>query len=216
MHWLRRNFVAGLLVTVPLAISIVTLVWIIGVIDGFTSPIWERYLGRPIPGLGVVTTALVVLLIGTIASNVLGKRLLQRGESYLLRVPIFRTIYSPVKQLVLAFSPENEAGFKRVVLVKDRDSRYVIGFLTREFEMDHSQGSEALTAVYVPTNHLYLGDVVVFPRDQVLYPDLTVEEGVRIFLTGGMALPSRVTQRLAELDRTDPPQGGDSGRAFPL
>ena len=72
------------------------------------------------PGLGILTTALFVLLVGALATNVIGKRVLQRAESYLLRVPVFRTIYAPVKQLVVAFSPDNEYGFKRVVLVEDR------------------------------------------------------------------------------------------------
>jgi uncharacterized membrane protein len=110
-------------------------------------------------------------------------------------VPVFRTIYAPVKQLVLAFSPDNEAGFKRVVLVHESGRRFVLGFLTREFTVDRGQGAEAFIAVYVPTNHLYLGDVVVYPREQATFPDLSVEEGLRIFLTGGMALPPRVHSR---------------------
>ena len=65
------------------------------------------------------------------ATNVLGKRLLQRAEGYLLRVPVFRTIYSPVKQLVVAFSPDNEYGFKRVVLVEDSARGFLLGFLTQ-------------------------------------------------------------------------------------
>ncbi len=73
---------------------------------------------RP-PGLGILTTALLVLAVGALATNVIGKRVLQRAESYLLRVPVFRTIYAPVKQLVVAFSPDNEYGFKRVVMVED-------------------------------------------------------------------------------------------------
>jgi uncharacterized membrane protein len=58
--------------------------------------------------------------------------------------------------------------------------------------LDRGRGPEPVVAVYVPTNHLYLGDVVVFPRDQAIFPDLSVEEGIRIFLTGGMALPGNV------------------------
>ena len=68
----------------------------------------------------------------------------------------------------------------------------VFGFLTREFTLDRGKGPEAMVAVYVPTNHLYLGDVFVYPRGQAMYPELSVEEGVRIFLTGGMALPNAV------------------------
>jgi uncharacterized membrane protein len=192
LQWLRRSFVAGFFVMVPLIISFAALVWIFGVIDGVTAPISERLFNRVLPGLGILTTMLVVLLVGAVASNMFGKRVLQRGESMLLRVPVFRTIYAPVKQLVVAFSPDNAAGFKRVVLVQDSDRRYMLGFLTKEFSVDLDEGSTALVAVYLPTNHLYLGDIVVYARERVLFPDISVEEGVNIFLTGGMALPRRV------------------------
>jgi uncharacterized membrane protein len=177
---------------VPLIISLAALVWIFGVIDGFTAPISERLFNRVLPGLGILITMLVVLVVGAIASNMIGKRLLQRGESMLLRVPVFRTIYAPVKQLVAAFSPDNAAGFKRVVLVEDSDRRYTLGFLTKEFTVDLGRGPQPFVAVYLPTNHLYLGDIVVYARERVLFPNISVEEGIHIFLTGGMALPSRV------------------------
>jgi uncharacterized membrane protein len=195
MQWLRRSFIAGFFVTVPLVISVATLVWIFRVIDGFVGPFYETWLGVPIPGLGILTTALLVLLVGAVATNVIGKRLLQKTEGYLLRVPVFRTIYAPVKQLVVAFSPDNEYGFKRVVLIEEPARGFVLGFLTKEFTVDRGQGPEPLIAVYVPTNHLYLGDVVICPREKASFPDVTVEQGIRIFLTGGMALSSRIKAR---------------------
>ena len=191
MQWLRRSFIAGFFVTVPLFITVWALVWIFQIVDGLTGPLYERMLGRQIPGLGIVTTAIGVLLVGTFATNVIGKRVLQRAESYLLRVPVFRTIYAPVRQLVAAFSPDNEFGFKRVVMVEDKQG-LALGFLTKEFTVDRGAGPEAMIAVYVPTNHLYLGDIVISERDKATCPDITVEEGIRIFLTGGMALPARI------------------------
>ena len=192
MSWLRRSFITGFFVTVPLIISVAALVWIFQVVDGVTEPVSERILGRAVPGLGVLITAAMILLAGAVANNVFGKRVLQRAEYYLLQVPVFKTIYAPVRQLVAAFSPDNEAGFKKVVIVEDPRRGMLLGFLTKEFTLDRGRGAEAVIAVYVPTNHLYLGDVFVFPREQVAFPDLTVEEGVRIFLTGGMALPDRL------------------------
>ena len=72
-------------------------------------------------------------------TNVIGKRLMQRTESYLLKVPVFRTIYAPVKQLIVAFSPDNEFGFKRVVMLEDKQG-FSLGFLTKEFTVDRGQG----------------------------------------------------------------------------
>jgi uncharacterized membrane protein len=195
MQWLRRSFIAGFFVTVPLVISVATFIWIFRLIDGFVGPFYENWLGVHVPGLGILTTALLVILVGALATNVIGKRLLQKTEGYLLRVPVFRTIYAPVKQLVVAFSPDNEFGFKRVVLIEEPARGFVLGFLTKEFTVDRGQGPEPLIAVYVPTNHLYLGDVIICSRDKASFPDVTVEQGIRIFLTGGMALSSRIKAR---------------------
>lgn len=195
MQWLRRSFIAGFFVTVPLVISVAAIVWIFGIIDELSAPLAARVLGREVPGLGLVITLLAILAVGAVATNVIGRRILTRGEGWLMRVPVFRTIYAPVKQLVAAFSPDNEYGFKRVVMIDDLRRGLVMGFLTKEFTIDRGSGVEALVAVYVPTNHLYLGDVVVYPRGSVLFPDVTVEEGIRIFLTGGVSLPDRMHGR---------------------
>ena len=195
MSWLRRSFITGLVVTVPLFITVVTLVWTFRFIDGVARPLSMYFLGREVPGLGVLTTLALILFAGAVATNVIGRRVLQQTEKWLLSVPLFKTVYAPVKQLVAAFSPDSESGFKKVVIVDDPQRGMVIGFLTREFTIDRGTGPEAMIAVYVPTNHLYLGDVAVYPRVKAFYPDLTVEEGIRIFLTGGMALPAALKQQ---------------------
>jgi uncharacterized membrane protein len=89
-----------------------------------------------------------------------------------------------------------------MVLVEDAARGFVLGFLTREFTVDRGRGVETLLAVYVPTNQLYLGSVLVVPPERASFPELTVEEGVRVFLTGGMGLPEHVQAR----------QSGDADR----
>lgn len=192
MSWIRRSLVTGLVVTVPLIISVAAFVWLFQFVDGVMGPAYARWLGRNVPGLGLLTLLVLVVMIGAVANNVLGNRVLQAGEAYLLRLPVFRAIYVPVKQLVAAFSPDSEAGFKQVVLVDDPRRGRVLGFLTKDFVLDRDGRREALAAVYVPTNHIYLGDIHVYPAESVTYPDLTVPEGVQIFLTGGMAIPKRL------------------------
>jgi len=192
MGWLRRSFITGFFVTVPLFISAAAFIWLFGVVDGATTPLYDRILGRRIPGLGTLTTAAVIVLVGAFARNVIGRRVLLQTESWLLRVPVFGKIYSPVKQLVAAFNPDSEAGFKRVVMLEDPRRGYALGFLTREFIVDRGSGPEQLIAVFVPTNNLYLGDIVICERARASFPDISVEDGIRIFLTGGMALPPKV------------------------
>jgi len=199
MPWLRRTFLAGFFFSVPLFVSVAALVWIFSIIDGFTAPLASQIMGRETAmarlaavAVGVLVTGVFLLAVGAVATNVIGRRVLQQMEGWLLRVPVFRTVYAPVKQLVVAFSPDNEAGFKRVVLVEDPARGFVLGFLTREFTVDRGGGPEPLIAVYVPTNHLYLGDIVIFERARATFPDISVEDGIRIFLTGGMALPPKM------------------------
>jgi uncharacterized membrane protein len=165
MPWLRSRLLTGFFVMVPLVVSVAALVWIFGIIVGFTAPLAERVLGRnaagwgeiAVAGLGILVTLLVVLAVGSFATNVIGRRVLVKAEGWLMHIPVFRTIYAPVKQLVVAFSPDNEYGFKRVVMVDDPSRGLIMGFLTKEFTVDRGRGQEALIAVYVPTNHLYLG-----------------------------------------------------------
>src|SRR5579864_6072852 len=133
---------------VPLFISVAAFIWLFNLVDGATTPLYDRLLGRRIPGLGIATTAVAVVLVGAFARNVIGSRVLQRTEAWLLRVPVFNKIYSPVKQLVAAFNPDSESGFKRVVMIEDPRRGYTLGFLTREFSADRGRGPEPLLAVF--------------------------------------------------------------------
>lgn len=192
MAWLRRSFITGFFVLVPLFISVAALIWLFNVVDGATTPLYDRLLGRRIPGLGTASTAAVIVMVGALARNVIGRRILQRTEAWLLKIPVFGKIYSPVRQLVAAFNPDSASGFKRVVMIEDPRRGWALGFLTREFTVDSGGGPRQMLAVFVPTNNLYLGDVVICDRDRATFPDISVEDGIRIFLTGGMALPPSV------------------------
>jgi uncharacterized membrane protein len=197
LPWLRRTLVTGFFVTVPLAVSVIALVWTFRWVDRMSRGLSERMFGSSLPGLGVAVGVALLLIVGALARNIMGRRLLAKGEELLMHVPVFSTVYGPVKQLLAAFSPDNEYGFKHVVLVKDPSRGTVLGFLTKEFQLVAGDGAHSglggeMVAVYVPTNHLYLGDIVICRRDQISFPDLTVEQGIRIFLTGGMALPGNV------------------------
>src|SRR5262249_59987592 len=125
--------------------------------------------GPRIPGLGFRTAVLLILFIGTIATNVVGRRIIGRIERLLTRVPIFRSIYPSVKQLLESFSPEKRTSFKSVVLAEHpRKGEFVFGFVTAEVLVEGPEGKRQMVTVFVPTNNLYLGDVIVLPRDEVI------------------------------------------------
>ena len=157
------------------------------------SPGYERLFGRRIPGLGFLTAVLFILFMGTVATNVLGRRILARVELLFIRVPIFRSIYPSIKQLIESFSPEKRQSFKAVVLAEHpREGEFVFGFVTSEVLVETPGRKREMVTVFVPTNNLYLGDVIMVPRQDVISTGLTVEEGIRIILSAGTATPSRL------------------------
>ena len=191
--WLKSRFIAGFFVTVP-AFATAWLLWLFwSRIDDIFAPMYERILGRPVPGLGFLTAIAVILLMGAIARNVVGRRVLVWGDKLLLRVPVFRLLYPSVKMLIDSFSPERRNAFKAVVLVEHpREGAYAYGFVTSEVIVETMDGKAEMVTVFIPTNNLYLGDIVVVPRADVIATGLTVEEGVRIILSAGTATPPRL------------------------
>ena len=192
-NWFKVRFLTGVVVTLP-AIATSSLLYVFwDKIDDFFSPGYERLFGRRIPGLGFLTAVCVILLMGIVATNVVGRRILAWIERLLLRIPIFRSIYPSVKQLLEMFSPEKRTSFREVVLAEHpRKGEYVFGFLTGEVTVEAPEGKLELATVFVPTNNLYLGDVILVPKEEVIPTGLSVEEGLRIILSAGAAAPSRI------------------------
>ena len=140
-----------------------------------------------------LVTTLATARMGLIARNVFGRRVLARIEMLFDHVPIFRSIYPSVKQLLESFSPQKRHSFKAVVLAEHpRKGEYVFGFVTSELLIEGVEGKRQMVTVFVPTNNLYLGDVIVVPKEDTLPTGLTVEEGIRIILSAGTATPSRL------------------------
>jgi uncharacterized membrane protein len=192
-NWFKVRFITGFFVTVPVIASAWLLYVFWDFIDSFFSPGYERVFGRRIPGLGFLTAVLFILFMGTIATNVVGRRILARIERVFARVPIFRSLYPSIKQLIESFSPEKRQSFKAVVLAEHpREGEFVFGFVTSEVLVETPGRKREMVTVFVPTNNLYLGDVIMVPRQDVISTGLTVEEGIRIILSAGTATPSRL------------------------
>jgi uncharacterized membrane protein len=190
---LRRRFIAGFFVTVP-AFATAWLLWIFWVkIDELFDPLYRGLFGRAIPGLGFLTAVGIILTMGFIATNVVGRRILVHVDQLLMRVPVYRRLYPSVKQLIESFSPEKRTSFKEVVLAEHpRQGEFVFGFVTSEVVVEGPDGKRDMVTVFVPTNNLYLGDVIVLSRDELIQTGLSVEEGIRIILSAGTATPPRI------------------------
>ncbi|MDA8387342.1 MAG: DUF502 domain-containing protein [Nitrospiraceae bacterium] len=186
----RRKFIAGIMVTVPLLASVLIVLWVFKTVDNFVDPVYEGLFGRQVYGLGFITAVGIVFMLGMVSTNVVGKKAIQAVEKSLLGVPILKSVYSPIKSVMDAFS--NSSSFKKFVIVEyPRAGAFAFGFLTKEHTVKrHEDGTvQNLTAVYIPTNNLYMGDIVLFNEKEVFYTDIPVEEGVKIVLSGGIATP---------------------------
>jgi uncharacterized membrane protein len=187
---LKKSFVTGLFVTVPLVVSVALLFWFFEKADSLFSPVIDGIVGTIVPGMahipgtGILSGIVIILLVGFLARNVAGRRILDALDRLIHRIPLFRTVYSTIKQLTNAFSPENTRSFKEVLLVEyPREGSFALGFRTMTVE----EGERRLAVVYVPTNNLYLGEVLFLPEEKVVRLSMTVEQAVRILVSGGTA-----------------------------
>jgi uncharacterized membrane protein len=189
--WFKVRFLTGFFVTVPVVLT----AWVLWIfyawVDGFMWPFYEHLLGRHIPGLGFLTAVALIFIIGVFATNVAGRRVVQWSERLLRQVPLVRRVYPTVKDFVEAFSPARRSGFREFVIIEHpREGAYSYAFLTGDVRIDGMK-PDTLVSVYVPTNHLYLGDIVLVRRDAVFATGLSIEEGIRIILSAGTAAPAR-------------------------
>jgi uncharacterized membrane protein len=192
---LRAHFLAGILVTVPLGLTIWIFVWIFNGIDNLLQPLIERIFGHDIPGVGFGITILLVYIIGLIVSNVLGRRILRYGETVLNRVPIVRYVYNGIRQIMQAFAAPDKTGFMDVVLVEfPRRGTTTLGFVTNE-TLDAS--GKKLLNIFIPTSpNPTSGFLQILTEDQVIRTSLSVDDALKMVVSGGRVSPREVSDRL--------------------
>ncbi|MFH1639274.1 MAG: DUF502 domain-containing protein [Chloroflexota bacterium] len=186
---IRKQFIIGFIVTIPLGVTLLVLLWIFETVDNFLQPFIELMLGRTIQGIGFVITVLFIYVAGIISSNVVGSQLIRFGEALVYRVPLARTIYRAVKQVVENFSGPSRANFLRVVLVEfPRKGVVTLAFITSE---TRDKSGSRLLSLLVPTAPNPLsGYVVVVPEKEVIETNIRVDEAMRMMISGGAILPS--------------------------
>jgi uncharacterized membrane protein len=192
---LRAYLLGGLLVIGPSALSIWVLwrgfIWLDGLIGQYLRFPWLEY--RRIPGLGLIAILLLLVIAGWLASLFAGATLARAGERALARVPLFRTIYKPAKQLGEAFLTERRTVFQQVVLVQwPHPGMWAIGFVTTPPPrlLSEAVGTELLSVFMPGTPNPATGRFQLVPRDATVPVDLTVEQGMRMIVSGGVVNPT--------------------------
>ena len=193
---LKKYFLTGLLVLVPLAITLWVLNLIVSTMDQtllLLPPSWRTQFPFNIPGTGVILTLAVILIVGILARNFIGRRLVQWWELLLARIPVVSAIYSSVKQVSdTLFSPSGQA-FRKAVLVQfPRDGAWTVGFVVGD-PGEHLKRSltPAHATVYVPTApNPTSGYILILPPDQIVELDITVDDALKFVVSMGVVAPN--------------------------
>lgn len=193
---LRRYFFAGLLVLLPLVITVWFLGWIVGLMDSVlgllpSSLHPNSYLPFAIPGLGALATLASILLLGFLATSVVTRRALMLWDRFLGRIPIFRGVYTSVQKLVESIFSQEQSGRQVVLIEYPRKGIYTVGFATGlaggELE---KRGEQRLVNVFVPTTpNPTAGFYLLVPENEVKSLEMTPEEAFKLIVSGGMIKP---------------------------
>lgn len=199
MHAIRKWLLAGLLVVVPVAITIWVLQWIIGTLDQtllILPEAWhpDRLFGVHIPGFGVLLTLAILLVVGAVASNFVGRKLVSLGDRIVHRIPVVRSIYSSVKQVSDTLFSESGNAFRKAVLVQwPRPDVWTIAFVTGSPGGDvanYLQGNE-FVSVYVPTTPNPTGGYFVMLRkSDCIELRMSVDEALKYVVSMGVVAPA--------------------------
>ncbi len=189
---IRTRLVSGLLVLIPLAITIFIIRLIFNTLTSFATPILRPWIGTwpeyILLTIAFITTVILLYAVGLIATHIVGKRLIRIGEAILLKLPIVKTVYSASKQVVDTFSLSNAASFKAVALIEfPHQKSLAIGFITGTML---NESNKKLYRVFVPTTpNPTSGFLLILPEKEVHFTDISVEDGVKMVVSGGMLSP---------------------------
>ena len=207
MKQFRRYLVAGLLVWVPLGVTIFVLRVLIGLMDRSLLLVPEQYrpetlLGFAIPGLGIILTVLVVLITGLLVANFVGRSMVGLWESLLNRIPIVRTVYSGAKNFAeIVFSDSNES-FKKVLLIEyPRKGIYSLAFQTATNlgEVQEKTG-ESVVCTFVPTTpNPTSGYIIIVPKKDIIELDMEIDEAFKMIVSLGVVVPTWRNDQIREL-----------------
>ena len=186
----KRYFLTGLFVLLPVVVSLKVFFWLVTYVDNLIKPLFQRVFGEYTFGIGIGIIVVLLLVVGMFAQNYIGKRLVRVVGFVFDRLPFIRTIYSVVRQLIEPFYSEKGNSFRQVVLIQyPMEGRYTLGFIANEDA--GTVDGEKLVTVFLPTNHLHLGYLVIMPEKDVIPMDIGVEDALKTIVSCGIVIPAK-------------------------
>ncbi|RPH37558.1 DUF502 domain-containing protein [bacterium] len=196
---LRATFFRGIGIIIPLALTFWLFREMLNWVDGILSPVLEQWIGQKIPGLGFISVLLIIMLVGLLTRNLVGKLLFAWFEDVLLRIPLVRSVYGAIKDLVGAFAMGGKSKtFRQVIMFEyPRAGLYCIGFVTNEMSYVGPEGEvKEFFNVYIPNPpNPTSGFLSLVPKEEAIQLDLSVEEGLKLVLSGGIIVPGNLASK---------------------
>jgi uncharacterized membrane protein len=209
-RFLRRKLVAGVLVLVPLGVTYFVLKFIFNTVDNILAPYIQKYLGRDIPGVGIAASIILIFLAGLLGTNVLGRWVLSYLDKALSKVPVVSSVYLSAKQVIEALGSGNTKSFKRVVLLEyPRKGLITLGFVTRDpyLTVGLDGKTSEVVNIFVPTTpNPTSGFFIIANVCDLINTNMTVEEGIKLVVSGGILVPPHPLIAGARGAATSPPE----------
>lgn len=195
VKWIRNRFFTGIIIALPIVATVMSVSWFVQKIDnnvlGLIPKQWnpKTYLGFDIPGLGIFIAIIILVFLGVIASNFIGKSVIKAGERLLARVPVVSPVYNAVKQIVTTVAEQKDRAFKEVCLLEyPRPGLWAIGFVTADLAGAPAKVlPSGYVCVFVPTTPNPTSGFLLFSKEEdIKILDMTPEEGAKMIISGGM------------------------------
>ncbi len=195
----KRYFITGLLVVVPLYITVYALLFVAGIMDNamnflprFLRP--QSYLPFHIPGLSILVSVIIVSIIGLFTQNFIGSWLVGFSERFMIKIPFVRVIYNSTKQFLDTFLNKGHQGFSKVVLFEfPRKGIWALGFMTGDTKGELKSRTDLTTInVFLPTTpNPTSGFYIMVPKDEAIELDMHIEDAFKVIMTGGIVVPEQ-------------------------
>jgi uncharacterized membrane protein len=191
---IRRQFLAGALVLVPIGIAIFVLLWVFHVFDNILQPVIAIFFGHRITGLGILATLVLFFIVGVATNNYLGRKVVQVGEFIVKRVPILSDLYTSSKQVLEMLSGIKESNFKDVVIIEfPSPGLRTIAFITNE--IIDNKGKKAYVILVPHSPNPITGFLQIVSEDRITRTDLSVRQALSMTISGGLASPPVINER---------------------
>lgn len=192
-HSIQNVFITGVVIVVPVGVTIVLLRIMFIWLDGLFAPLVMRLTDRQIPGLGIISSILIIFGVGLLVTNFVGRAFVTFGETLVDKIPFVRNVYSGAKQFLATLTQEQRQAFTQVVLVEyPKRGSYALGFVTTETLGEiREKFSEDLVNVFIATTpNPTTGFLLLIPKKDMKVLPISIEDGIKIVVSGGIITPS--------------------------